>query len=141
MIRQTQSPALLGEAFAFGKVWLFGYNATIFRETLRYIVNLCSIASKSLHEKGKSWHESRKSWHECRFGFARIGADCRFLLACRDGIILTGEIFKTIIQFFIPAVKQLTSGLFICAGIECRMEPKNISKDSCAGDDRRIWKR
>ena len=51
------------------------------------MVNLCSIASKSLHEKGKSWHESRKSWHECRFGFARIGADCRFLLARRDGYI------------------------------------------------------
>ena len=45
-------------------------NATIFRETLHDMANLCSIASKPLREKGKSWHESRKSWHECRFGFA-----------------------------------------------------------------------
>ena len=34
--------------FGCGKVWLYGYNATIFRETLRYMVHLCTIVSKHL---------------------------------------------------------------------------------------------
>ena len=64
--KKSRKPLFINDFrdFNFGKVWLFGYNATIFRETLRYMANLCSIAGKSLHEKGKSWHEKGYSLHD-----------------------------------------------------------------------------